>query len=263
MKKKVEKILAYKPDIFINRQLIYDYPEQLFAEKGVTVIEHADFEGVERLALSLGAEILSTFDTPERKDEVMGFAQQMEEILIGEDKLIKFSGCKQNQACTVVLRGSSSHLLDEAERSLHDALCVLLKIVQDRQIILGGGNSEITMANAVEDYAQGIKGKKSLAVMGFAKALKMLPMIIAENGGFDSSELVQNICYDIRHGKTSVGLDMEKGTVGDMEEMGIYESLKVKEQAVISATEAAEMILRVDVIIHCAPRPRDKMGVHN
>lgn len=114
----------------------------------------------------------------------------MEEILIGEDKLIKFSGCKQNQACTVVLRGSSSHLLDEAQRSLHDALCVLLKIVQDKQIILGGGNSEITMANAVEDYSKGIKGKKSLAILGFAKALKTLPMIIAENGGFDSSELV-------------------------------------------------------------------------
>lgn len=74
MKRKVAKIMAYKPDIFINRQLVYDYPEQLFAESGVTVIEHADFEGVERLALSLGAEILSTFDTPEKSDEVLGFA---------------------------------------------------------------------------------------------------------------------------------------------------------------------------------------------
>lgn len=121
----------------------------------------------------------------------------------------------------------------------------------------------MAMANAVEDHAKGIKGKKSLAVLGFAKALKTLPMIIAENGGFDSSELVQNLCYDLRHGKSTVGLDMEKGTVGDMEELGIYESLLVKEQAVISATEAAEMILRVDVILHCAPRERSKMGVHN
>lgn len=94
MKKKVDKILAYKPDIFINRQLVYNYPEQLFAEKGVTVIEHADFEGVERLSLSLGAEILSTFDSPERSNEIMGYAEKMEEIMIGESKMIKFSGCK-------------------------------------------------------------------------------------------------------------------------------------------------------------------------
>lgn len=164
MKRKVEKILAYKPDIFINRQLVYNYPEQLFADQGVTVIEHADFEGVERLALSLGAEILSTFDNPERADEVLGFTSKMEEIMIGESKIIKFSGCKKNEACSIVLRGSSSHLLDEAERSLHDALCVLFKIKKDRQIILGGGNSEISMAISVEDLAKDIKGKKALAV---------------------------------------------------------------------------------------------------
>lgn len=159
MKKKVEKILKYEPDVFINRQLIYDYPEQLFAEKGVTVIEHADFEGVERLAKSLGAEILSTFDNPERKEEVMGFTAKIEEVMIGEDKLIKFSGCKKGEACSIVLRGSSSYLLDEAERSLHDALCVLLRTIEDKQIIYGGGNSELQMAIAVEELAKNEKGK--------------------------------------------------------------------------------------------------------
>lgn len=127
MKAKVEKILQYKPDIFINRQLIYDYPEQLFVEKGVIVIEHADFEGVERLVKAMGGQILSTFDDP--NEEALGQAGMMEEIMIGESKLIKFSGCKVNQSCSIVLRGSSQHLLDEAERSLHDALCVLSKMV--------------------------------------------------------------------------------------------------------------------------------------
>ena len=114
----------------------------------------------------------------------------MEEIMIGESKLIRFSGCKFSKACSIVLRGSSSHLLDEAQRSLHDALCVLSKIVQDRNIILGGGNSELSMAIAVEDLANKVKGKKALAIQGFAKALKSLPTIIADNGGYDSSELV-------------------------------------------------------------------------
>jgi len=88
-------------------------------------------------------------------------------------------------------------------------------------------------------------------------------MIIAENGGFDSTELVQGISYELRHSKLTKGLDMDKGSVGCMEELGIYESMRVKEQAVISATEAAEMILRVDEIVHCAPRKREKHGVHN
>lgn len=119
MKKKVNKILAHKPDIFINRQLVYNYPEQLMADQGVMVIEHADFDGIERLSSVLGADILSTFDNPETSK--LGTCGVVEEIMIGEDKVIRFSGCG-GKACSVVLRGSGSHVLDEAERSLHDAL---------------------------------------------------------------------------------------------------------------------------------------------
>jgi T-complex protein 1 subunit beta len=127
MKAKVDKILAHNIDIFVNRQLIYNYPEQLLAEKGVMVIEHADFDGVERLAAVTGSDILSTFDNPEKSK--LGFAELVEEMIIGEDKLIRFSGCKGSDACSIVLRGASSHLLDEAERSLHDALCVIVETV--------------------------------------------------------------------------------------------------------------------------------------
>ena len=104
MKAKIDKILAYKPDVFINRQLIYNYPEQLLAQAGVMVIEHADFDGIERLSAVLGSEILSTFDNPSA--EVLGSCDSIEEIMIGEDKVIKFSGCHKNEACTIVLRGS-------------------------------------------------------------------------------------------------------------------------------------------------------------
>jgi T-complex protein 1 subunit beta len=119
MKKKVDRILAHKPDIFINRQLIYNYPEQLLADAGVMVIEHADFDGTERLAAVLSADIMSTFDNP--GESKLGQCDLVEEVMIGEDKLIKFSGCG-GKACSVILRGSGAHVLDEAERSLHDAL---------------------------------------------------------------------------------------------------------------------------------------------
>jgi len=104
MKEKVDRILAYKPDVFINRQLVYNYPEQMLAEAGCMVIEHADFDGIERLGACLGADILSTFDNPEEGQ--LGSCAAIEEIMIGEDKVIKFSGCKMNEACSIVLRGS-------------------------------------------------------------------------------------------------------------------------------------------------------------
>ena len=255
MKRKVDKILAYHPNVFINRQLIYDYPESLLVEKGVMVIEHADFDGVERLSAVLGADILSTFDNPDSAK--LGSCGTVEELIIGEDKVIYFRNCQEGRASTVVLRGASTHLLDEAERSLHDALCVLIQTSKNKKVIYGGGHSEISMSNAIEALAKTIPGKKSLAVEAFARALRKLPSIIADNGGYDSSELVSRLRAEITNGSKTAGIDMNKGIIGDMSILGIKECLRVKEQALLSAAEAAEMILRVDEIVTCAPRKRE------
>lgn len=256
MKVKVEKILAHKPDVFINRQLIYNYPEQLMAEKGVMVIEHADFDGTERLAAVLGAQILSTFDQPDL--HVLGECELIEQQMLGEDKVIKFSGCKANQACSIVLRGSGRHILDEAERSLHDALCVLMQTLKNSKVVFGGGHTEIRMANAVERLAQRVKGKEGMAIEAFARALRAIPTAIADNAGYDSAELIQNLRAELNEGHPSAGLNMYKGVVGDMEKLGVTECLRVKEQALVSASEACEMILRVDEVIKCAPRKRQQ-----
>jgi T-complex protein 1 subunit beta len=190
MKEKVDKILAYKPNVFINRQLIYNYPEELFADKGILVVEHADFDGIERLAAATGAEILSTFDSPERSEQVIGFCNRIEEIMIGEDKLIRFGGCKVGEASTIVLRGASTHILDEAERSLHDALCVLVQTVKNKRVVYGGGYTEMRMSIACDALAKQTKGKQALAIEAYARALRQLPTILADNGGipiFNSS----------------------------------------------------------------------------
>jgi T-complex protein 1 subunit beta len=255
MRKKVDKIIAHKPDVFINRQLIYNFPEQIMAEHGIMVIEHADFDGTERLAAVLGAEILSTFDNPEKAK--LGTCSLIEEIMIGEDKVLKFSGTSAGEACSIVLRGSGSHILDEAERSLHDVICVLIQAVKNHRVIYGGGNSEIRMSLAVEELAKSVKGKQALAIHAYAQALKQLPTIISDNAGYDSAELVQNLLSEIYGGNLTAGLNMFKGTVDDMKTLGVTECLRVKEQALLSASEAAELILRVDEIIRCAPRRRE------
>jgi T-complex protein 1 subunit beta len=107
------------------------------------VIEHADFDGIERLSAATGGEILSTFDCPERKDKTLGYCDLIEEMMIGEDKVIKFTGCKKDESCTIVIRGASLHIIDEVERSLHDVLCVLINTIKNKRIVFGGGNCEI------------------------------------------------------------------------------------------------------------------------
>lgn len=259
MRDKVERILAHGCNVFINRQLIYNLPESIFAERGVTAIEHADFEGVERLAAVTGGDIVSTFDAPEKV--TLGECDVVEEIMIGEDKVVRLGGCKSGRACTVVLRGASSHVLDEAERSLHDALCVLTATVKSPSTIYGGGCTEMLMAKAIDEIVPTVPGKKSIAMASFARALRQLPAIVADNGGYDSTELVTRLTAAhaaAGDGPCSAGLDMYNGTTADMRELGVMESLKSKSQVLISASEAAEMILRVDDIIKCAPRQRDQ-----
>jgi len=260
MKQKVDKIIKYGINCFISRQLIYNFPEQMFADAGVMAIEHADFEGTERLALVLGAEIISTFDNPERA--TLGRCDLIEEIVIGEDKVIRFSGVARGEACTVILRGASRHILDEAERSLHDALAVLSQTIKNTRTVLGGGCSEMVMANAIDQLVLQTPGKEQFAVEAFARALRAIPTILADNAGYDSSELVSALRTAHAKGNKTAGLDMEKGIVGDMIDLRITESYKSKMQVVISAHEAAEMILRVDEIIKCAPRPRKEHGRH-
>jgi len=255
MREKVQKIIAHGINCFVNRQLIYNFPEELFADAGILAIEHADFDGIERLALVTGGDIASTFDNPESVK--LGHCKFIEEIMIGEDRLIHFSGVEMGQACTIVLRGASNHVLDEAERSLHDALCVLSQTVNDSRVLLGGGWPEMVMAKAVDELARKTPGKKSHAIEAFSRALIAIPTIIADNAGLDSADLVAQLRAEHHKEGSTAGIDVITGAVGDMQERGISEAFKVKQAVLLSATEAAEMILRVDEIITCAPRKRE------
>ncbi|KAG8983909.1 T-complex protein 1 subunit beta [Tulasnella sp. 427] len=257
MKAKVAAIAAHGINCFVNRQLIYNYPESLLAEHGIMSIEHADFDGVERLSLVTGGEIASTFDRPDLVK--LGKCDLIEEIMIGEDRLIKFSGVAAGEACTVVIRGSTTQMVDEADRSLHDALSVLSQTVKETRTVLGGGCSEMLMACAVDEAARKVEGKKAIAVEAFSRALRQIPTILADNAGYDSSDLVAKLRAAHYDGQTDAGLDMFEGKIGSMKELGVTESYKLKRQVVVSASEAAEMILRVDTILRATPRKREAM----
>lgn len=254
MRDKVNLILKHNINVFVNRQLIYNYPEQLFGDANVMAIEHADFDGIERLGLVTGGEIVSTFGNPDKVR--LGTCDLIEEVMIGEDVLLRFSGVPLGEACSIVIRGATQQIIEEAERSLHDALCVLSQVVQTPRLIYGGGAAEMLMANAVVNLAAQTPGKESFAMESYAKALRQLPTIIADNGGFDSAQLMSELRAAHAQGHSSHALNMENGTIEDAKKMNLLEAFIVKRQVLLSASEAAEMILRVDNIIRQAPRKR-------
>lgn len=277
MRQKIEAIKALGVNCVVNRQLIYSWPAQLLADAGIAVIEHADFDGVERLALVTGAQIASVFhhhdqdgksgQAAEQKIK-LGHAALVEEVIIGEDDsgtgsghMTRFSGVA-GEACTIVLRGSSRQMLDEAERSIHDALCVLSTMLRGHpETVLGAGCSEMIMAKAIDTIATTIPGKQALAMEAFSKALRQIPIILADNGGFDSPQLLSQLRAAHNSDTSqhcSMGLDLIHGQVVDIKALGITESLKLKRQVLLSASEAAEMVIRVDSIIKSAPRKRSE-----
>ncbi|OEH78446.1 t-complex protein beta subunit [Cyclospora cayetanensis] len=232
MKQKVDKILAYNCDVFINRQLIYNYPDQLFKAAGVAAIEHSDFDGMERLAAALGAEIVSTFDAP--SDAPLGFCAKMEEKeVIGSRKFLNFFAA-----------GLASEVSKE----------------QQLLLVCGAGAAEMAMEAAVSDLAKKVPGKESLAVESFARALRQIPTIILDNAGLDSAEIVSQLRAQHHEGQHTMGVDVQGdgGTI-DVKQLGVLEAFKSKLSQLCFATEAAEMIIRVDDIIRCAPRERSGM----
>merc|ERR1711907_619339 len=192
-------------------------PEQKFADAGVMSIEHADFDGTERLALVLSGDIVSTFDTPDQVK--LGECDLIEEVMVGEDKLVRFSGCPNSQASSIVIRGANTHVVDEAHRSLHDALCVLSQTVKHSSVLPGGGASEMLMAQAVEEASKTVSGKQVLAMEAFARALRSMPMHIADNAGYDSADLVAGLRAKHYEGHHTWGLEMNTGTLADMNEL--------------------------------------------
>lgn len=150
--------------------------------------------------------------------------------MIGEDVLLRFGGVALGEACTVVIRGATQQIIDEAERSLHDALCVLAATVKESRIVYGGGCSEMLMACAVNNAATKTPGKEALAMEAFARALQQLPTIIADNAGYDSAQLVAELRAAHVDNNNTAGLDMNEGRVGCMKQLGITESFVVKRQ---------------------------------
>ena len=235
---------------------IDDMALHFLAKAGVLAVKSVSSSDMEKLARATGGRILAS--VKDLSADVLGKAKKVEEVKIGDDKLIYIRDCKNPKAVTIVIRGASNHVIDEAERSLHDGLCVVRNAIEDGKIVAGGGSPEAEVAKNLRAFAAKVGGREQLAVQAFAEAIEAIPLTLAENSGLDPIDII--VALRAKHeepNSQTFGIDVNTGKIKDMRQLIVLEPLRVKLQAIKSATEAANMILKIDDLI--AVKGGDKM----
>ena len=250
LKGMVDKVLASGANVIICQKGIDDMAQHFMARKGVVAIRRAKKSDMEKLARATGAKIISSIDALSASD--LGEAAVVEERKTGDDKMTYIEGCKNPKSVTLLIRGGNQRLTAEAERSIHDALCVIRDLLEEPFVVAGGAAPELEMANALKKYAQTLSGREQFAVRIFAEALEAIATTLAENAGLDPVDLLTQLRARHEKGETWAGINVFAGTTEDMTKINVYEPLAVKKQIIKSAYEAASMILKIDDVISTA-----------
>ncbi|MCL1971151.1 MAG: TCP-1/cpn60 chaperonin family protein [Candidatus Bathyarchaeota archaeon] len=243
----VEKISATGANVVICQKGIDDMVQHFLAKKNIVAIRRAKKSDMEKLARAIGGKIASNINDLSPKD--LGYAALVEEHRIGDDKMTFIEGCKNPKAVTILIRGGTERLNNEAERSIHDALCVVRDLVQDPKLVAGGGASEMEMAINLKKYAQTIRGREQLAIIAFAEALETVATALSENAGLDAIDILAELRTRHEKGDTWAGIEANSGKIQDMTKMNVYDPVAVKRQIIKSAYEAASLILKIDNVI--------------
>ncbi|MCJ7455131.1 TCP-1/cpn60 chaperonin family protein [Candidatus Bathyarchaeota archaeon] len=252
LKEMVDKIVSAGANVAICEKGIDDVVQHFLAKKGVLAVRRVKQSDMEKLVKATGAHVVTNIEDFSSKD--LGAAQLVEERKVADDKMTFVEGCKNPKAVTILVRGGTERIVDEAERVVHDALCVVRDVVVNPKVVAGGGAPEAEVAKRLRVYADKLAGREQLAVRAFAEALESVPMVLAENAGLDPIDI--QVELRTKHDQKIVwaGVDPFKGKVADMSKQDVYEPLAVKIQLVKSASEAAAMILKVDDVISASKK---------
>jgi thermosome len=256
LKGMVDKIVSAGANVVIVQKGIDDLAQFFLARKGVLAVRRVKASDMEKLAKATGASIVTNID--DLTSDVLGFADSVEEQKIEADKWTFISGCKNAKSVTILVRGGSEKIVDEAERSIHDALSVIRDVIKNPKIVAGGGAPEMEASRMLREYAQQFSGKEQLALLGFAEALESIPTALAENSGLDPIDVIVELRATHEKGRTWSGVNVYSGKVEDMDKLDVLEPLNVKVQALKSACEAATMILRIDDVIAASKLKEEK-----
>jgi len=248
LRKMADKIVATGANVVLCQKGIDDLAQHYLSKEKILVARRVKKSDMEKLSRATGGKIVTNLDDLSASD--LGHAGLVEERKIAEDKMIFVEECKNPKAVSLLVRGGTEHVVDEVERGVHDGICVVAAAVEDGKLVAGGGAPEVEVAKQLREYAETVGGREALAISAFANAVEVIPRTLAESAGLDKIDILVDlhVKHDKPNGK-NLGLNVFEGKVADMAEIGVVEPLRIKTQAIKSASEAAIMLLRIDDVI--------------
>lgn len=247
LKEMVKKVVASGCNVVFCQKGIDDLAQHYLAKEKIMGVRRVKKSDIEKLSKATKANIVSNIDEL-TKDE-LGTAGIVEEQKLGGEQMVFVRDCKEPKAVSILVRGSTEHVVDEAKRAMDDAVLGIISGLEVGKIVYGGGSVEIELARKLKEYAESVGGREQLAINVFADAIEIIPRTLAESTGKDPIDILVSLRNQHDKGNIHMGVDVFNGDIGDMKKMGVVEPLKIKTQAIKSATEATEMILRIDDVI--------------
>lgn len=258
IKKIAKKIIDTGASVVFCQKGIDDLAQHLLAKAGIFAVRRVKKSDIEKIAKATNAKIVSSIDIIEPTD--LGNAGIVEEKKIGDENTILISECTGAKSVTILVRGSTEHITDEVKRALDDAIGVVAASIKSGKAVAGAGAPEVELSIKLKEYAETLSGREQLAVETFAKSMEIIPTTLAENAGLDPIDVLTQLKASHKNNNPTSGIDVFTGKVMDAWAQGVIEPLKVKTQAISSATEVAIMILRIDDVIASGVIPREREG---
>jgi len=248
LKKMVDRVVASGANVLLAQKGIDDMAQHFLSKAGVMAARRVKESDMEKLAKATGGRMVNNL--ADLKSSDLGHCGLVEERKIGNDKMIFVEDCKNPQAVAIFVRAGLERMIDEAERTLNDALYVISDVAENPKMVPGGGAIEMEVAREVRSYARQVGGREQLAIEAFADTLEVIPKTLAENAGLDTLDIMVALrAAHEKKGGSAMGVNVFEGGVADMLEKGVVEPMVVKLQAVKSGVEVASMILRIDDVV--------------
>ena len=244
----VDKVIKTGANVVFCQKGIDDFAQYMLAKQGIFAARRIKKTDIEKLAKATGAQIITSLDDVKKED--LGFAGAVYEAKIGNEEMIYVEKCKNPKAVTLLVRGGTEHVVEETKRAVDDALGGLASALRTKKVVAGAGAPELEMAKEVRHFAKSLTGKEQLSAYAFADSLEIIPKTLAENAGIDPIDILTELkSLHEKSGNTWEGVNVDTGKPMDALKKGVLEPMKVKSQAIKSATEVATMILRIDDVI--------------
>jgi len=253
LKTMVDKLHTVGANVVICQKGIDDMAQHFLAKHGILSVRRVKESDMTKLAKATGGRITTNLDDISEKD--LGTSELVHQKKVESDKWVFVEGCRNPQSVTLLIRGGTQRVVDEVDRSIHDALMVVKDVIERPAIVAGGGAPEALLAAFLKDWSESFDGRQQLAIKKFAEALEIIPLTIAENAGMDPIDTMVTLRAKQSEGKKWSGINAKDGKVSDMLSLNIVEPVVVKEQIIKAATEAASMILRIDDVIAISGAP--------